>query len=384
MTDPQAKPDSSGDQSDALILRIEGAAGRITLNRPDSLNALTHAMVRGIHTALEEWRDDPRVTRIVVDGTGERAFCGGGDIRYLYDHGRSDPGSCRDFWRDEYRLNAAIAHYPKPYVALMRGIVMGGGIGISAHGSHRIVTDNSLLAMPEASIGFLPDVGGTLLLARTPGALGLYLGLTAARFGAADAIRAGFADRFVPARDLPALVEALVAGEPVDELLDDLATDTLPGPLGRRIADIDRLFAADTLGEVMARLEAQRTDAGGEGAREFASFALDGIARNAPLSVACAFRAINRAREFMSIEGAIEEALRLEYRFAWRSIERGDLYEGIRAAILSRDTPPAWDPPSLADVSDALVDAMLAPLGDNELTFEQPSQRGATAPGETA
>ncbi|MEX2299083.1 MAG: enoyl-CoA hydratase/isomerase family protein, partial [Dongiaceae bacterium] len=320
-----------------LVVRIEGAAGRITLNRPDALNALTHAMVRDMHRALNEWRDDPSVTRIVVNGTGERAFCGGGDIRFLYDHGRSDPASCREFWRDEYRLNAAIARYPKPYIALMRGIVMGGGIGVSAHGSHRIVTNNSLLAMPEVSIGFLPDVGGSLLLARAPGALGIYLGLTAARFGAADAIRAGFADYFVPARDLPALVEALVAGEPIDELLEDLSADTPPGPLGRRIADIDRIFAAGTLDELIARLEAQRADTSDEGARDFASFALDGIRRNAPLSVACAFRTIKRARAFATIE----EALCLEYRFAWRSIERGDLYEGIRAAILSRDVPPA-------------------------------------------
>ncbi|MDZ4735973.1 MAG: enoyl-CoA hydratase/isomerase family protein [Rhodospirillaceae bacterium] len=365
MTDLSGASNFSGDPSGDLVVRVEGATGRITLNRPDALNALTHAMVQGIREALDQWRDDPRVSCVVVDGTGERAFCGGGDIRFLYDRGRSDPASCRAFWRDEYRLNAAIAHYPKPYVALMRGIVMGGGIGISAHGSHRIVTDNSLLAMPEVSIGFLPDVGGSLLLARAPGALGLYLGLTAARFGAADAIRAGFADRFVPARDLPALVEALVAGEPIDELLEDLATITPPGPLGRRIADIDRIFAADTLKELIARLDAQRADTGDEGARDFASFALDGIRRNAPLSVACAFRTINQAREFKTIE----ESLRLEYRFAWRSIERGDLYEGIRAAIISRDTPPEWDPASLADVSDELADAMLAPLGKNELTF---------------
>jgi enoyl-CoA hydratase len=371
--DPAGNP--AADPAGDLIVRIEGAAGRITLNRPDALNALTHAMVLDMHRALETWRDDPRVTRVIVDGTGERAFCGGGDIRFLYEHGRSDPASCRAFWRDEYRLNAAIAHYPKPYVALMRGIVMGGGIGVSAHGSHRIVTDNSLLAMPEVSIGFLPDVGGTLLLARAPGALGTYLGMTAARFGAADAIRAGFADRLVPARELAVLVGALVDGEPVDALLDELATRPAPGPLGRRIADIDRIFAADTLGEAMARLEAQKADNAGDsdttdsGARDFASFALDGIARNAPLSVACAFEAIRRARDFTTIE----EALALEYRFAWRSIERGDLYEGIRAAIVSRDVPPSFDPARIADVTAAQVEAMLAPLGEDELTFGPPA-----------
>jgi enoyl-CoA hydratase len=357
-----------------LSVRIEGAAGRITLDRPDALNALTHEMVRGIRAALEAWRDDPAVTRIVVDGAGDRAFCGGGDIRHLYDHGRSDPGACRDFWRDEYRLNAVIAHYPKPYVALMHGIVMGGGIGISAHGSHRIVTDNSLLAMPEVSIGFLPDVGGTLLLARAPGALGTYLGMTAARFGSADAIAAGFADRFVKRDRLPSLIDALVAGEPVDDMIEAAHGDTGAGPVGRRLPDIDRIFSADTLGETLARLEAQRDDAATDkGARDFASFALTGIARNAPLSVACAFEAIRRAREFSTIE----EALALEYRFAWRCLERSDLYEGIRSAIVDRDAKPVWDPATLADVPDALVDEMLAPLGADELSFDPDQAEGS-------
>ena len=353
-----------------LVARIEGAAGRITLNRPAALNALTHAMVLDMHRALDAWRDDSRVTRIVVDGAGERAFCGGGDIRYLYEHGRSDPASCRAFWRDEYRLDAAIANYPKPYIALMRGIVMGGGVGISAHGSHRIVTDNSLLAMPEVSIGFLPDVGGTLLLARAPGALGSYLGVTAARFGAADAIHAGFADRYVPTADLAGLVGALAAGRDVDAAIRAVARDPGPAPLAARRSDIDRAFATAGLDETAARLARSRDDAAAAPAsREFAADALARMERNAPLAMACAFAAIRRARDF----AAIEDALRLEYRFAWRCLERGDLYEGIRAAILSRDVPPTWDPARLSDVSERLVEAMFAPLGRDELSFESPA-----------
>jgi enoyl-CoA hydratase len=364
-----------------LVVRIEGEAGRITLNRPAALNALTHAMVLDMHRALDAWRDDPQVTRIVVDGAGERAFCGGGDIRYLYDHGRRDPDLCRAFWRDEYCLDAAIAKYPKPYVALMRGIVMGGGIGISAHGSHRIVTDNSLLAMPEVSIGFLPDVGGTLLLARAPGALGVYLGVTAARFGAADAIHAGFADRFVPVSELPALIDTLAAGRDVDTAIRAVAREPGAAPLAARRSDIDCAFAAANLDNTAARLARWRDDhAASTGSREFAADTLARLERNAPLAMACAFAAIGRARDFASIE----EALRLEYRFAWRCLGRGDLYEGIRAAIISRDVPPRWDPARLADVSDRLVDAMLAPLGSDELSFESPAESPTGANRETA
>lgn len=352
--------------SDVLV-RVEGVAGRITLNRPQALNALTHGMVREIHRTLDAWRDDPHVTRVVIDGAGDRAFCGGGDIRYLYEHGRSDPARCRQFWRDEYRLNAAIANYPKPYVALMRGIVMGGGIGASAHGSHRIVTETSKLAMPEVSIGFLPDVGGTMLLGQAPGALGLYLGLTAERFGAADAIHAGFADRFVPDASLPALIAALVADEPVDNAIDAHATSPGGPPLAAHQADIDRLFGAENPTTVLKRAEALRD---GEHVsaerRSFAGSVAKSLSRHAPLSIACAFETIRRGRALTRIE----EALALEYRFAWRCLERGDLYEGIRAAILSREVPPAWDPAALDDVSVKLVDAMLAPLGADELRFD--------------
>lgn len=349
-----------------VIVRVEGVAGRITLNRPQALNALTHAMVREIHRALDAWRDDPKVTRVVIDGAGDRAFCGGGDIRYLYEHGRSDPASCRAFWRDEYRLNAEIANYPKPFISLMRGIVMGGGIGASAHGSHRIVSESSRLAMPEVSIGFLPDVGGTLLLAQAQGALGLYLGLTAERFGAADAIHAGFADRFVPEAALPRLVDALVADEPVDIAIDAHATSPGGPRLAAHQADIDHLFGADTPAAVLKRAEALHDDESASSERRsFAAAVSASLTRHAPLSIACAFETIRRGRAFTRIE----EALALEYRFAWRCLERTDLYEGIRAAILSRDVPPRWDPATLGAVPATLVDAMLAPLGADELRF---------------
>lgn len=352
--------------SDVLV-RIEGVAGRITLNRPQALNALTHAMVREIHRALDEWRDDPKVTRVVIDGAGDRAFCGGGDIRYLYEHGRGDPASCRAFWRDEYRLNAEIANYPKPFISLMRGIVMGGGIGASAHGSHRIVTESSRLAMPEVSIGFLPDVGGTLLLGHAPGALGLYLGLTADRFGAADAIQVGFADRFVPDAFLPDLTAALVAGDPIDIAIDAHATSPGDSRLAAHGDDIDHLFGADTLTDVLKRVETLRHDQNASTERrDFAAGIAKSLSRHSPLSIACAFETIRRGRTFAHIE----EALTLEYRFAWRCLERGDLYEGIRAAILSRAVPPHWDPATLAAVPATLVDAMLAPLGADELSFQ--------------
>ncbi len=199
-----------------VLLRTEGRAGFVTLNRPRALNALTHAMVLAVDEALTAWEHDPAVETVVIDGAGERGLCAGGDIRAIHDDARAGGTASAAFWRDEYRLNARIARYPKPYVALMDGIVMGGGVGISAHGSHRVVTERSRVAMPETGIGFVPDVGGTYLLGRAPGELGTHLALTGTPVGAADAILAGLADRYVPAAGLPALADDLTrlpAGE---------------------------------------------------------------------------------------------------------------------------------------------------------------------------
>jgi len=339
-----------------VLIRVEGHAGRITLNRPKALNALTDTMIPPIEAALDAWADDPAVAHVVIDATGERAFCAGGDIQKLYETGRAGDFSYgRDFWREEYRLNAKIARYPKPYVALMRGIVMGGGVGLSAHGSHRIVTESSLVAMPEVSIGFLPDVGGTWLLSRAPGHLGEYLGLTAARMGPADAIHAGFADAFIPEARLGDAV-ALLCERPVGDLVahygkpEPSATVALAG-------EIDRVFSAADLGAIAAALAA--------GDAEWAAAASKALDRNAPLSMACALEAIRRARDF----DRLEDCLSLEYRFVSRSMEQADFLEGIRAAIIDKDRSPKWRVAELRDVDPRQVEALLAPLGADELVW---------------
>jgi enoyl-CoA hydratase/carnithine racemase len=341
-----------------VAIRVEGRAGRITLDRPQALNALTHAMVAAIAAALAGWRDDPAVSLVLLDAEGPRAFCAGGDIAAIYEAGRrGDFGFARRFWADEYRLNAAIARYPKPVVALMHGFVMGGGVGIACHASHRVVGESAQVATPECGIGLVPDVGSTHLLGRAPGAFGEYLGLTGARLGPGDAILAGFADRFVPEARWPSLAAALCAtGDPAAVAVESAAP---PEPaLGALREPVDAAFddAAD-LAAIAARLET--SDWGHAVART--------LARHSPLSMACTLELVRAARR----DPGIEKALRREYRFTWRSQEDGDLLEGIRAALIDKDRTPTWrhdvDGPRPDEVA-----AMLAPL-DEELTLSDAS-----------
>ncbi|SET44654.1 enoyl-CoA hydratase/isomerase family protein [Oceanicella actignis] len=338
-------------------IRVSGRAGRITLNRPKALNALTHEMALEIERALRAWREDPRVQLVVIDGAGDRAFCAGGDIQLLYDRGRAgDFAYGRRFWADEYRLNALIGAYPKPYVALMDGIVMGGGVGVSAHGSHRVVTERTLLAMPECGIGLVPDVGGTFILSRAPGRLGEHLGLTGARVGAGDAILTGFADVYMRAERLPALIAELEAsGDPA--AIAAMAEPAPEATLAPLRPAIDRAYdAPDALGVVRA-LEASD--------EAWAQDAARAIRRNCPLSVACALRLIREARALPDLKAALAR----EYRFSWRCTEEGEFLEGIRAAVIDKDRSPRWQVARLEDLPPEKVDAMLAPLGENELTL---------------
>lgn len=338
-----------------VLIRREGAAGRITLNRPAALNALTHDMVLRMSQALAAWADESSIGCVIVDGAGGKAFCAGGDLRGIYQLRADDPEPARRFWADEYRLNATIARYPKPYVALMHGIVMGGGVGVSAHGSHRIATENTLLAMPEVSVGFMPDVGGTWLLGRAPGRSGLYLALTGARIGAADAIWAGFADRFMPAAALQEFVQQVTACGDVDKVLSQFALPAETPPLRHRLSDIERAFSSSSPQDCLRDLH--RMDS--PWARETAA----SIRRNSPLSVACAFRAIDRASRFEQLE----EALKLEYRFAYRSLAETDFREGIRSAIIDRDRDPQWNPRRIEDVDVNKMERLLSPLDGFEL-----------------
>ena len=243
-----------------ILLRVEGRAGHATFNRPQALNALSYDMAMALEAALDDWRDDPAVDMVLIDAEGEKAFCAGGDINALYTTGKTgNLDYARTFWADEYRLNAKIAAFPKPYVALMDGIVMGGGVGVSAHGSYRIVTDRTMLAMPECGIGLIPDVGGTWLLGHAPGRIGEYLGLTGARIGAADAIHAGFADLFVPSEELDDLKARLIAtGDPSS--ISEFAAEPPAGDLAGIEADLETVFSGATVADVrkaLGRIEAE-------------------------------------------------------------------------------------------------------------------------------
>jgi len=347
--------------SDEVLIRREGRAGRITMNRPKALNALTHGMVGRIWEALLAWRDDPAVELILLDGAGDRALCAGGDVRSLYDSRHQGSATARSFWREEYRLNALIGRYPKPYVAIQDGIVMGGGIGLSAHARHRIVTERSRLAMPETGIGLIPDVGGTWLLAHAPGEVGIYLGLTGETMGAADAIHARFADAFVPAAKLDALRDRLVdaKGGAVADVIAALAQDPGASALQDRRDGIDRAFGGATV-EAIVELLCADPDAWAQGLHAT-------LAQKSPKSLKLTLAAIRNARQLRSLE----QALAIEFRLCTRLFEDGEFPEGVRALIIDKDRKPKWSPAHLEDVSAELIARYLGPLpGVEELTFE--------------
>ena len=339
-------------------VRVEGRIGRLTLDRPKALNALNRPMMELIDGALIDWAADDAVAMVVIDAVGERAFCAGGDIAELYHRTKAgDLAFSRDFWRDEYRMNARIKNYPKPYVAIMDGITMGGGVGLSAHGSHRIVTERSMVAMPECAIGLIPDVGGTFLLGHAPGRIGEYLGLTGARMGAADAILAGFADCYVPSAKVPAMIEALVDEGDI-RLLERFAETPPEGELQEKRSTIDQIFAQDGLSSIVNGFACLA-------AGEWCDRARKALSKGCPLSMHSTLRMIRDARGM----SRLEEALIQEYRYTWRSLEEGEFMEGIRAAVIDKDRAPTWAKPDVDDVGEADVEAMLASLNENELTF---------------
>ncbi len=343
-------------QSNDLIVRREGRAGRITLNRPKMLNALTYDQVLAIEKQLDTWAECDEVKLVILDGEGERALCAGGDVLSLYEK-RDDGGVfASTFWRDEYRLNAKIGRYPKPFVALMDGIVMGGGIGLAGHASHRIVTERAVVAMPETTIGLVPDVGGMWLLANAPGRFGEYLGLLGERMGAADAIYAGFADTFIESSRLGAFVEKLVnpQGDPVGVTVAAFAMAPAPGVHAGRRDDIDRIFAAADVEGVCDALLASDLDWAGK--------ALEALAQRSPLSLKLTLAAVRAVREMH----ALEDALNLEYRLTTRLCAHGEFIEGIRALLVDKDRAPRWHPSRLEDVSTEMVAEFLGPLNERE------------------
>ncbi|MBX3504275.1 MAG: enoyl-CoA hydratase/isomerase family protein [Parvibaculum sp.] len=339
-----------------VLFEKRGVAGIVTLNRPKALNALTLGMVRLIHPRLKEWAADDSVHCVIVEGAGEKAFCAGGDIRALYDWGRAGETTAIDFWREEYLLNTFIKRYPKPYVALMDGINMGGGVGLSVHGSHRVATERLTFAMPETGIGLFPDVGGTYFLPRAPGDTGMYLALTGARLKAADAIFAGIADVYVPSSRLETLKDRLAGGASPREALAEVAEEEGAAPLAAMQKDISAHFSKGSVAEIVASLRADGGDWAGRTA--------DTIEGKSPLSTLVAFRQV---REGAKLD--FEDCMKLEFRLTNRFAAGHDFYEGVRAVVIDKDQSPKWQPARIADVDPAEVERYFSPLEGGDLDF---------------
>jgi len=346
-----------------LIVRREGAAGVIRLNRPKAINALTLEMARELDAALDGFAADPDVALVLVEGAGERGLCAGGDIVGLYHSAREGGDLGPVFWREEYITNARIAKYPKPYVAFMDGLVMGGGVGIAAHGSHRIVTDKTKIAMPEVGIGFFPDVGGTWLLTRAPGEIGTYFGLTGEIMNGADALHGGFADAYVPTAQWTALRQALTdaprgaTAEQISGIVARSAATPESGPAQRHQAEIDRWFGQDSIEQIVAALEADASD--------FAQAALKTLRTKSPTSLKVTLKLLRAARHAASLEACLVH----EYRAALQVFVSDDFVEGVRAAVIDKDRQPKWRPATIAEVTPEIVARYFESRGDHELTF---------------
>ncbi len=350
--------------SDAEILfERRGAAGLVTLNRPQALNAVTHDMVRRLRGQLDAWAADDAIARVVITAAGERAFSAGGDIRALYDLGQAGRhAEALQFWRDEYPLNAAIKNYRKPYVALIDGLVMGGGVGVSVHGSHRVAGDRFQFAMPEVGIGFFPDVGATWFLPRLPGELGTYCALTGERFNGADACATGIATHRIPSARFAALLDGLTGTVSVDALLAAFAEPAGEGPVMPRRAAIDRLFAGDRVEDILAALDRDAASASADAA--WAAKTAATMRTKSPLSLKLALAQVRRGKTW-----DFETCMRAEFRIVSRVIHGSDFYEGVRAVIVDKDNKPRWRPATLAEVSGAEIERHFAPLGADELVL---------------
>ena len=342
--------------SDDLLFERRGAAGLITLNRPHALNAVSLAMVRELTRQLAEWETDPTVTRVIVASRDPRAFSAGGDVRALYDLGRAGRfDEALGYFREEYALNTHIKSYRKPYVALIDGIVMGGGVGISVHGSHRVAGDKFAFAMPEVGIGFFPDVGATWFLPRLPGRLGTYCALTGARLDGADAVVAGIATHRVPSARFPNLIESLCDADPVEESLAACAQSPARGAAAARRNAITAWFEADQVEEILGALDAEGAMQGPN-----AAFAAETAALMRTKSPTSLKLALAQMRRGATLDFA--ECMRTEFRIVSRVVRGHDFYEGVRAVIIDKDQAPHWQPASLAAVDPAEVERHFAPV----------------------
>ena len=358
---------------DEILLGSTGGVAVLTINRPQALNALTLDNYRRMAPALAAWAEDPANHAVIVRGAGGRAFCAGGDVRAVYEAGRGlggDPDLTQIFFREEYQLLSHIHRFPKPYIAIIDGITMGGGAGISVNGRYRVATERTLFAMPETAIGLFPDIGATRFLNRCPGRVGLYLGLTGVRLRAADTLYCGFATHFVAQDRVAALVATLSnaawrsdAGfEEADAILAEFGSTSEPAPLVALRPAIDRCFAAETIEAILDALAAEAA------AGEHAGWAAEtraGLLKKSPTSLKVTLRQLQTGRDY-----DLDQALILEYRLTQHFMAAHDFYEGVRAMLVDKDQKPCWRPAALAEIDDAVVEGYFAPLGQNELRLD--------------
>lgn len=342
-------------ESDEVLTSVHDGVGYVTLNRPKAINSLNQNMVDLLSTVLIRWERDDAVRAVVLTGAGERGLCAGGDVVAVRRSALEDGVEARRFFKNEYLLNGLIGRFPKPYVAVMDGIVMGGGVGVSAHANTRVVTDTSKVAMPEVGIGFIPDVGGVYRLSRAPGKLGLHVALTGAPFNGADAIALGFADHYVPHSEVDAFTAA-VAAAGVEGALAAHAVEPPPSELAAQREWIDECYSGDSVLDIVAALR-------GHGAGP-ANDAADLIATRSPIGLSVTFEAVRRAAELETLEDVLVQ----DYRVSSASLRSHDLVEGIRAQLVDKDRNPKWSPAGLADVTVAAVASYFAPV-DDDLSF---------------
>ena len=341
--------------TDEVLIRVEGSVGRITLNRPKALHALTTAMCKAMTEALLAWRYDPAVKLVLMDHSGERGFCAGGDIRMLAESGASDGKDARQFFFIEYRLNHLLFEYAKPVVVIMDGVTMGGGVGLAMPAGYRVATERTTFAMPETGIGLFPDVGGGWFLPRMPSHIGTWLALTGGRIKAADCELVGVATDFVESDKIEALKAAIVADPAaIDGVLTEFEGDAGRPPLAAHQDEIDRVFGADTLEEILTRLKAAGT--------EWADEQLRVMGTKSPQTMKVALRQLRLGGKMESFA----ENMTMEYRIGARVVQRHDFIEGVRAVIVDKDNAPRWNPPSAEGVTEAMLDEIFAPLPSDQ------------------
>jgi enoyl-CoA hydratase/carnithine racemase len=330
-----------------------GALGLLTLDRPQALNALNHGMIKALSSQLAAWAADDAIKTVAIRGAGDRAFCAGGDIRAVQQAvvaGKARDGG--DLLRDEYHMNALIGGYPKPYIALLHGITMGGGAGVSVHGRYRLADETLSFAMPETGIGFIPDIGSSYFLSRLPDQIGLYLGLTGARIGLGDALDVGLVTHGLRKSDFDAIIEALARDEMLEKVIRDFTYKPPFGPLREQRASLATFFGAGSVEAILERLDRD----GGAVARALAQE----LRTRSPTSLKLVFRQLREARNL-----DLRQCLAMELRLALRALAAHDFREGVRAALVDKDRNPKWNPSSLAAVGD--LDPYFAPLGSGEL-----------------